>query len=244
VAVINKIFWAIAAAEALFFVIAVWLTVNQSGQNPDGGKGMGIVFGGVLPFLILCIISLIYWRTKAPAVHIVLLIAVIVPAVMLAEQWLSGPLMDRDIAVGGYLYKDSKMKKFVAAVANLNVQNVRAMAPGIDVNTPGANGETPLKFAIEKVDNAADTQEQTAARIEMIRVLISLGAKPDSALAYACRSRHSESTEVLLAAGANPNAKDEEGVPAFFSCLSAPSGGIGEPAPARGEESQLQRVGR
>ncbi len=184
---------------------------------------MGIVFGGLLPFLILCIISLIYWRTKAPAVHIVLLIAVIVPAVMLAEQWLSGPLMDRDIAVGGYLYKDSKMKKFVAAVANLNVQNVRALAPAIDVNTPGANGETPLKFAIERVDNPGD---QLVARIEMIRVLISLGAKPDSALAYACRSPHSETTEVLLAAGANQNATDEEGAPAFFSCLSAPSGGL------------------
>lgn len=225
-ALVNKIFWGIAAAEALFFLIAVTLTLNQSGQNPDGGKEMGIVFGGILPFLILCVISLIYWRTRSSAVHIVLLIAVIVPAAMLAAQWLSGPLMDRDIAVGGYLYDDSRMKSFVAAVARLNETKVRQLAPGIDVDKPGANGVTPLRFAIEQVDRPGQTPEQTAARIEMIRVLLSLGAKADRALPTACRSPHSESMQVLLDAGANPNAKDEEGSPAFFACLSAPSGGL------------------
>ena len=46
-ALVNKIFCGLAAAGALFFVIAVVLTFSQIGQNPDGGKGMGIVSGGL-----------------------------------------------------------------------------------------------------------------------------------------------------------------------------------------------------
>ncbi|HEY4815303.1 MAG TPA: hypothetical protein VIH58_11525, partial [Chthoniobacterales bacterium] len=147
-ALVNKIFCGLAAAGALFFVIAVVLTFSQIGQNPDGGKGMGIVSGGLLPFLLLGIISFVFWKTNSPILHIILLIAVIVPAVLLVEQWLSGPLMDRDIAVGGYLYKDPAMRKFVASVANLDVKKARELAPRVDVNAPGENGVTPLKFAI------------------------------------------------------------------------------------------------
>ena len=225
-ALVNKIFCGLAAAGALFFVIAVVLTFSQIGQNPDGGKGMGIVSGGLLPFLLLGIISFVFWKTNSPILHIILLIAVIVPAVLLVEQWLSGPLMDRDIAVGGYLYKDPAMRKFVASVANLDVKKARELAPRVDVNAPGENGVTPLKFAIDRVDNSGDKPERMAARLDMIRLLLTLGAKPDSALPNACGSNHSEITGILLDAGANPNYKDELGTPAFYSCLSTHSGGL------------------
>ncbi len=203
--VVNKFFWSLAALEAVFFVVAFVLTAMEGGPNPNGGKGMALVFQIALPFLILAIVSLIYWKTSSPALHIVLLIAVIVPVVVLAGQWLRGPLMDRDIAVGGYLYKDPKMKKFVAAVANLDAQKVRELAPGIDVNQPGENGETPLTFAIEKAGNR-----------DMILLLLSLGAKPDRALPKAYASNNTEIVDLLLDQGANPNYKDDEGTPAFF----------------------------
>jgi hypothetical protein len=123
--------------------------------------------------------AFVFWKTTSPILHIVLLIAVIVPAVVLVEQWLSGPLMDRDIAVGGYLYKDPAMRKFVASVANLDVKKVREQAPRVDVNAPGENGVTPLKFAIDRVDDSGDKPERMAARLDMIRLLLTVGAKPD-----------------------------------------------------------------
>jgi len=216
--VVNKIFWSIAAAEALFFVVAFVLTATQSGPNPNGGRGMALVFQIGLPFLILAVISLIYWKTSSPVLHTILLIAVAIPVAVLAGQWIRGPLMDRDIAVGGYIFEDPKLKQFVAAVANLNVQKVRELAPGVDVNTVGQLGLTPLRFAIEKVGTGGDTAEQKAARIGMIRLLLSVGAKPDGALPKACAVNNSEIVGILLEQGANPNYKDAEGTPAFFSC--------------------------
>jgi hypothetical protein len=217
-ALVSKVFWTIAAAEALFFVIAFVFTANEGGQNPNGGREMALTFQIALPFLILVIVSLIYWKTNSPALHIILLIAVIIPAVILAGQWIRGPLMDRDIAVGGYLYKDPAMKNFVAAVANLDVPKVRQLAPAIDVNAAGENGVTPLKFAIDKANSDA-----TPKRLDMIRLLLTLGAKPDDGLPHACAT-NPETTGVLLDTGANPNYKDKEGEPAFFFCLSSSTG--------------------
>jgi ankyrin repeat protein len=77
---------------------------------------------------------------------------------------------------------------------------------------------TPLKFAIEKLETAGDSPDAKAQRLDMVRLLLSLGAKPDSALKDACASNNSEIIGVLLEGGVNPNAKDEEGTPAFFFC--------------------------
>jgi len=221
VAFLNKAFWVIAAIEAVFFVVAFRFTANESGQNTDGGRGMALIFQIGVPFLVLGIASLIYWKTSSPAVHIILLIVVIAPVVVLAGQWIRGPLMDRDIAVGGYLYKDPTMKKFVAAVANLDVKKVRELAPGMDLNASGETGETPLTFAIDKAND-----DRTAERLDMVRLLLSLGATPDGALKDACGGKHEEITGILLDAGANPNAKDGDGTPAFFFCGSSNAGGL------------------
>jgi ankyrin repeat protein len=163
---------------------------------------------------------LVFWKTNSPALHIILLIAVIIPAALLAWQWIRGPLMDRDIAVGGYIYNDPKLKKFVSAVAKLDQQKVRELAPGVDVNAVGQLDTTPLKFAIDNLDNG-----DAPARLDMIRLLLTLGAKPDSALQNACRLGRSDATGILLDAGANPSYKDKEGTPVFFYCPGN-SGGL------------------
>jgi hypothetical protein len=207
-------------------VAAFVITANESGPNPDGGRGMALIFQIAFPFLILVAVSFLYWKTTSPALHIILLIVVTVPMVWLAARWMSGPFMDRDIAVGGYLYKDPKMKKFVAAIAKPDVQKVRELAPGIDVNEAGNLDVTPLIFAIQKVDEAGADPQTTAVRIDMVRLLLSLGAKPESALKEACGARHDEVTGLLLDAGANPNYKDQEGTPVFFYCGAGNAGGL------------------
>jgi hypothetical protein len=221
VALVNKIFWSIAAAEAVFFVILVVMTATQNGQNADGGKEMGIAFGGILPFLILAIACLIYWKTTSPALHVILLVAITIPSIWLAARWIREPFLARDSAAGGFIYEDPRGKRFVAAVAKLDQNKVRELAPTVDVNAVGQMGATPLKFAVDNVPSAGDA----AAQLDMIRVLLAVGAKPDSALPNACRLNRGDATKVLLDAGANPNYKDDEGTPAFFYC-PGDSGGL------------------
>lgn len=219
--IVNKIFWSVAALEALFFVVVFLMTVTQGGQHTDGGREMSIAFGAILPFLILGIASLIYWKTSSPALHIVLLVVVTIPAAWLASRWISEPFAARSAEAGGWIYKDSQLKAFIAAVSDGDFKKVRELAPSVDMNASGEMGITPLKFAIDKTANAGD---KTAARLEMVRLLLSLGAKPDTALPNACASNNSDITKALLDAGANPNYKDDDGKPAFFFCLATYEG--------------------
>ena len=58
----------------MFFVAASRsLTAMEGGPNPDGGKGMALTFQIALPFLILAVVAVIYWKTNSPALHIILL---------------------------------------------------------------------------------------------------------------------------------------------------------------------------
>src|SRR5271156_1194630 len=50
VSVVNKIFWSLAALEAVFFVAAFILTAMEGGPNPNGGKGMALIFQIAVPF--------------------------------------------------------------------------------------------------------------------------------------------------------------------------------------------------
>ena len=91
-------------------------------------------------------------------------------------------------------------------------------------------GETPLIFAIEKSGN-----------LDMIRLLLSLGAKADSALPKAYASNNNQIVDLLLDHGANPNYKDEEGTPAFFYGLAPTVEHLHVLAQKR---DRLQRAGR
>lgn len=68
VALVNKMFRTITAFEGIFFVAAFFFfTAAQRGQNPDGGREMGLVFPILLPILILGAMSLLFWKTNSPA---------------------------------------------------------------------------------------------------------------------------------------------------------------------------------
>jgi hypothetical protein len=218
VSLLNKIFWAVVAVEALFFVIAFVLTANESGHS-DGGKEMSLGFQIGVPFLILGVACLIYWKTHSPALHVVLLLLVSVPLVLLAAHWMRTSAVESDAEAGGWVFEDPSLKQFLAAVSNLDEKKVREMALRVDVNAAGESGWTPLKWAVKNVVDAGNKMQPTAPGIAMVRLLLSLGAKPDPALSNACASNHGEVTGILLDAGANPNYKEEDGTPAFFSCL-------------------------
>jgi hypothetical protein len=232
VAIVNKIFWTIAALEAAFFIVAFVMTLNESGHN-DGGREMALAFQIALPFLVLAVVSLIYWKTDSLTLHVILLIATTVPVALLAKQWITHFTDPRKFATGSGIFGDRTLSKLLAAIYDLDTKKVRELASRVDINavgdgelasSTGSRDVTPLGFAAQKLGQAGETADQTAARVEMMKLLLSLGAKPDPALKYACASNNADAVRLLLDAGANPNllvAQFEKKQPVFYSCLSS-----------------------
>lgn len=89
----------------------------------------------------------------------------------------------------------------------------RLIEKGADVNAVSKDGETtPLCAAVECAETGHDP-------VELVKYLVSKGADPnkgsDPALVTAALFGHFESFKVLLKAGANPQATDEEGYSAL-----------------------------
>ena len=220
-AIVNKIFWAVAALGAAFFLIAFVITLNESGHS-DGGKEMTLFFLIILPFLALGVVSLIYWKTSSPALHIMLLIATIVPVVLLARQWTTNLIYERRFASGMYVFTDPTLQKFLAAIHDLDAKQVRDLAGKVDINAVGESSTTPLSFAIQNAANADTKAQPMSGHLEMISLLLSLGAKPMAGLEHACAMPHTDVLRMLLDAGADPNTLIGSGdrkEPVFYACL-------------------------
>jgi hypothetical protein len=221
VAILNKIFWTVAALEAAFFVVAFVITLNENGHS-DGGKEMSLFFLIILPFVALGVVSLIYWKTNSPTLHVILLIATTVPAVLLARQWITNIVYERQFASGRYYFSDPALQKFAAAIHNLDAKQVRDLAGRVDINAVGEGNITPLTFAVQNAANADIKAQPMGGHLEMISALLSLGAKPTPALEHACAMPHSDVLRMLLEAGADPNTVLNRGdlkEPVFYTCL-------------------------
>lgn len=220
-AIVNKIFWAVAAIEAAFFVVAFVITLNESGHS-DGGKEMTLFFFILLPLLVLGVVSLIFWKTSSPILHIILLIATTVPVALLARQWITTRIDDRASASGSYIFTDPTLQKFLAAIHDLDTKKVRDLAAHVDINAVGGDNSTPLTFAVQNAATVEAKAEATSGQQEMISLLLSLGAKPAPALERACGMTHSEVLRLLLEAGADPNTVIGNGdmkEPVFYACF-------------------------
>jgi hypothetical protein len=220
-AIVNKIFWIIAALEAAFFVVAFVVTLNESG-HADGGKEMSLIFQIGLPFLVLGIVSLIYWKVTSPTFRVILLIAMTVPLALLARQWINHFIYARRADSGSYIFSDATLQKFMAAIHDLDTKKVRELSSLIYINAVGENNSTPLIFAVQNAATAETKGQPMGGQLEMISLLLSLGAQPAPALEYACGMTHSDVLRLLLDAGADPNTligQENMKEPVFYACF-------------------------
>ena len=233
----NRLFWSLIIFEAVIaFGLAIVLILFPGKGGPNVLDSLvGRAEAGLS--MLLVAVSLVYWNTRSPAVHLSLLILAAAPLVVGAAYgviFLRGPVNEHVVTKHNddrLLMFDGEpmLTRFVVAIYEQDSSKVRALSPHIDINAVSASGNyTPLKLAVERAVEAEVKPEAADRALEMVRLLLSLGAKPNSGLHAACfHSSRTAAVRILLEAGADPNnlGPSGKGPPAFYGCFSSQRSG-------------------
>jgi len=209
------IFWSIAALDAALFLILL-LSFSKQGANTSGGREMGVFFFVIVPCIILLVAVLLFIFSKTEFWRYIALFIVAGPGLFIAGSRIKSFYIDYRVTqnrLGRGYFSGSAMKAIGEAVMRGNLEEVRRLAPAIDLNTVGqpdqAPGMTLMRLAAE---NASDKigNESAPEDLAVIKTLVELGAKPNPGLDAALRIKDVAILRVLLEAGADPNMKYDQ----------------------------------
>jgi hypothetical protein len=92
----NKVFWAIVAVDAALLVVLLVAGLT-AGVHPDGGREMGLIFGVILPGLLIAAAVAVYVLSNSRAVRVVALAIVAAPLLLIAGAHLRSAWIDYQI---------------------------------------------------------------------------------------------------------------------------------------------------
>jgi hypothetical protein len=229
----NRIFWSMVALEAVGVCGVGFRLLLFSGRNGSNLLDRVVALVAAALTILLVAASLVYWNTQSQGIHQFLLILVAAPLAA-AAVWravlLVGAVKQHRIDQynDGRLVafsRDDALSRFVLAVYELDSGKVRDLSKEVDINGVSVlRNYTPLKVAVERAVEAEEKPEGPGRSLEMVRLLLSRGAKPNSGLRAACHgSSRSDAVRLLLDAGADPNNNEPDGTgsPAYFGCFSS-----------------------
>ena len=229
----NRLFWLLIIFEAaVVFGLAILNLIPRGEGGPNVlDKAIGLVVAAA--FILLTAVAFAYWNTRSAGLHLFLLILVAAPLVVAAPfsptiigrlRLMLAELTRKDGRLEVFA-PDPTLSEFVAAIYDQDSNKVRTLAGRVDINAVSADRDyTPLKLAVERAVEAERNPEAAKRGLEMVRLLLSLGAKPNSALYAACaKSSRTDAVRLLLDAGADPNnlGPSGSGPPAFYGCLNS-----------------------
>lgn len=212
-------FWIVAALDAAGMLAVLLLGWNEKGRH-DGGREMGLLFFILLPLLVLGVACGAFALFPNPAVRWLCLALVALPAAFYAFVGVSqfGLRFVNDPSGG---FANPAMRKTVRAVSRLDVEEVRRWAPQMDKDIDQLRVDAPLRIVIESM--VAETKRhlppQTDRHLEIARILLANGAKPDEVLEIACWTRSGPLLRAMFEAGADPDYVNQYGGSAFLGCL-------------------------
>ena len=134
-----------------------------------------------------------------------------IPGIIAISNIYGSYVTNYQTAYGIGLFDDPGVSALLNAIGKRDEAQVRKLARTVDVNAVAAerwlhsSPYTPVRFAVERAEMAERHGKYVAESRRMVEVLLALGAKPSSALIYACGSTRTDLTRMLLDAGADAN---------------------------------------
>ena len=216
---LTKIFWSILAIEIVGFGVMMILAARSGGHTPEGPVGGWLV---LIPPIIWAILALLFYSTDSPSKQLTYTVLLALPLI----QAVVGPIYEKvqdawwERGRSGADYFSGAQLKLANVIYDHDVERVKQLIPGAgDLNRPHRKDMTLFDFAISNTDD-------TDASYEIIRAMLAAGGNPNippgRSLTLALY-RSPRFAQLLLDAGADPNALDDAQRPVWWTVLSAAS---------------------
>lgn len=216
---LTKIFWSILAIEIVGFGVMMILAARSGGHTPEGPVGGWLV---LIPPIIWAILALLFYSTDSPSKQLTYTVLLALPLI----QAVVGPIYEKvqdawwERGRSGADYFSGAQLKLANVIYDHDVERVKQLIPGAgDLNKPHRKDMTLFDFAMSNTDD-------TDASYEIIRAMLAAGGNPNKppgrSLTLALY-RSPRFAQLLLDAGADPNALDEAQRPVWWTVLSAAS---------------------
>lgn len=217
----NVLFWSVVALDALLFLFILISTATSPGATSNGGREMGMFFFGIVPLVALALAATLFYFSRSLVWKSVALLVVLGPGLYYANLKIRDTLIDyriRQNHLGRGYFHGADLKSMGAAVVRGDLDELRRVAPSVDLQATGDRGMTLIRLAAEQVPINEVATERVRVTVAVVEELLRLGAAPDPALSTALKADDPALLQALLAHGAHPNAVND-GEPVVFEWL-------------------------
>ncbi len=221
---IKILFWLLVTVDVI--AMAIFGLLGLAAAGPSRTNPIAAL---VIPFFVPAAILLgaiwLFLIAQAPGARVLALLIAGAPLLFVvggsvAALWKLQGFRD----ASGHItqFRAPALRDIAAAIARNDAAAVAAAARGVDLNTQGLSGATVLVLALRQLYKAPN-------QLDALKALLAAGADPNGGGAElplqvaigASRESGTEPVRLLLEVGANPNARDASGQPAFFTAGGA-----------------------
>lgn len=226
--ILTILFWLVILLNLA--VIGFWFILALAAAPSSQTGSLPVIGIALVPILVLAVLAILFHRSTTPLWRIAATLLAATPAL-----WFTVTLVINKAQIAAVSDASGQLTFFpagpsrdlAAAIAANDAATVTRLLPQVNVNAPGFGGMTLLTLAMRQL-------RKTPENHEILQLLLKAGANPNvapgqlddlpltTALQLGAKAGP-EPVNLLLAAGADPNATGSFGTPVYFNAIGPPS---------------------